>query len=296
MRVLVSGSRGLVGSALVPALGVAGHHLTRLVRGPAPEQDAVRWDPAAGIVDAAEIQGVDAAVHLSGETVAGRWSDEKKARILDSRTRTTGLLAETLARLDPLPRTLVCASAVGYYGDRGDAVLDEESPAGKGFLADVVRQWEAAAEPAAAAGIRVVNVRFGIILSARGGALARLLTPFRLGFGGPLGSGRQYMSWIAIDDVAGAVQHVLATESVRGPVNLTAPNPVTNREFARTLGRVLRRPAIARVPATVLRLALGEFASEVLGGQRVLPARIQGSGYRFEQPQLEGALRHVLGR
>jgi uncharacterized protein len=298
MHVLVSGASGLIGSALAPALDTGGHRVTRLVRG---ERDGggetVRWDPDAGVIDAAALEGVDAVVHLAGETVAGRWTRSKKERIMESRRGGTGLLARTIAGLERPPRTLVCASAIGAYGNRGDEPLTERSATGSGFLADVVREWEAATRPAAEAGIRVVNLRFGIVLSPRGGALGQMLTPFRLGVGGPLGSGRQYMSWISIDDVVGAIQHALVAARLSGPVNTTAPEPVTNRVFSRTLGRVLRRPALLPVPPVALRLLFGQFADEgLLWGQRVLPERLLESGYPFRHRSLEAALRHVLGR
>ena len=264
MRVVVSGASGMIGSELIPSLTAGGNEVLRLVRGEAKAPGSVRWDPAAGKLDPADLHGVDAAVHLSGETVAGRWTEKKKRRILESRRDSTQLLAETLAGLDPRPRVLVSASGVGYYGDGGDRELTEESPQGQGFLAEVVRVWEQAAAPAADAGIRVVNLRFGIVLSARGGALGQMLTPFKLGVGGPFGSGRQYTSWIAIDDVVGAALHALATESLAGPVNTTSPNPVSNKEFVRTLGRVLGRPALLPVPPPALRLLLGQFAEEGL--------------------------------
>jgi uncharacterized protein (TIGR01777 family) len=295
MHVAVSGAGGLIGSALTPELVSAGHRVTRLVRR-TPGAGEIAWDPERGTIDAESLAGVDAVVHLAGETVDGRWTDDKKRRIRESRVGGTRFLAQTLARLELRPSALVCASAIGYYGDRGDEPLTEESESGSGFLAGVVRDWEAAARSASDAGIRVVNLRFGIVLSPRGGALGRMLTPFRLGVGGPLGSGEQYMSWVAIDDVAGAIRHALTSEELEGPVNVTAPEPVKNREFARTLGRVLGRPALARVPGPVLRLVLGEFSREVLGGQRVLPSKLARSGYRFRQETLEGALRQLLGR
>ena len=298
MHVLVSGASGLIGSALVPALDTGGHQVTRLVRGAVDGGgDTVRWDTDAGVIDAAALEGVDAVVHLGGETVAGRWTPSKKERIMESRRGGTGLLARTIAGLERPPRTLVCASAIGAYGNRGDEPLTERSDTGSGFLADVVREWEAATRPAAEAGIRVVNLRFGIVLSPRGGALGQMLTPFRLGVGGPLGSGRQYMSWISIDDVVGAIQHALVASRLSGPVNATAPEPVTNRVFSRTLGRVLRRPALLPVPPVALRLLFGQFADEgLLWGQRVLPQRLLESGYQFRHRSLEAALRHVLGR
>jgi uncharacterized protein (TIGR01777 family) len=299
MRVLVSGSSGLVGSALVSLLTGGGHQVVRLVRAqPKDEASEVRWDPEAGDIDGAGLKGVDAAVHLAGESIAaGRWTAAKKGRILESRVKGTRLLAEALAGLEPLPRALVSASAVGYYGDRGEEELREESGSGSAFLSEVCRQWEAATEPAAAGGIRVVNLRFGIMLSAAGGALPRLLTPFRLGAGGTVGSGRQFMSWIALDDVVGVILHALITEALRGPVNAVAPQPVTNREFTKTLGRVLGRPTLFPLPAFAARLAFGEMADELLlASQRVEPARLLASGYSFRFPELEGALRHVLGK
>jgi len=299
MKVLVSGSSGLVGSALAPFLTGSGHQVVRLVRSqPRDEASEVRWDPEAGAIDKAGLGAVDAAVHLAGESIAaGRWTAARKVRILESRVKGTRLLAETLAGLKQRPKVFVSASAVGYYGDRGEETLTEESGPGSAYLSEVCRQWEAAAEPAAASGIRVVNLRFGIVLSAAGGALPRLLTPFRLGLGGRLGSGKQFMSWIAIDDVVGAIVHALMTEALRGPANAVAPQPVTNREFTKTLGRVLGRPTLFPMPACAARLAFGEMADELLlASQRVEPARLLASGYQFRFPHLEGALRHLLGR
>lgn len=299
MKVLLSGSSGLVGSALVPFLTSGGHQVVRLVRSqPRAEGSEVRWDPEAGDIDAAGLKGLDAAVHLAGESIAaGRWTAAKKARILESRVKGTRLIAEALAGLEQPPKVLVSASAIGYYGDRGEETLREESGSGSAFLSEVCRQWEAATEPATAAGIRVVNLRFGIILSLAGGALPRLLTPFRLGVGGRLGSGRQFMSWIAIDDVIGVILHALTTEALRGPVNAVVPQPVTNREFTKTLGRVLGRPTLFPLPAFAARLALGEMADELLlASQRVESARLTASGYQFRFPDLESALRHLLGK
>ena len=236
-------------------------------------------------------------MHLAGETIAtGRWTAARKARIRDSRVRGTGLLTRALVKLDRKPRVFVSASAVGIYGTRGDEVVDERSAPGQGFLAEVCSQWEAATRPATDAGIRVVNVRVGVVLSGTGGALAKMLPPFRLGLGGVMGSGRQYMSWIAIDDVVGAIEHLLLADTVVGPVNLVAPDPVSNREFTKTLGRVLRRPTILRLPAFAIRLGLGEVADELLlASTRAQPARLTASGYQFGYPTLEGALRHLLG-
>lgn len=299
MNIVVSGSSGLIGSALVPALAAAGHRVRRLVRrAPAPGGDEARWDPAAGTLDASAVEGSDAVVHLAGENIAaGRWTQAKKERIRDSRVKGTRVLAEALARLPRPPKALVCASAIGYYGDRGSETMREDSARGKGFLADVCAEWEAAALPAARKGIRVVNLRFGVVLSASGGALAKMLLPFRLGLGGVVGSGRQYMSWIAIDDAAGAVQHALAREALRGPVNVASPNPVTNLEFTKTLGKVLRRPTIFPMPVFAARLAFGEMGDELLlASTRVEPTRLQATRYGFRHPRLEEALRHVLGR
>ena len=299
MRVLISGSSGLVGTALMPVLTGNGHEVVRLVRSqPSPGASEVRWDPEAGQIDAAGLKGVDAGVHLAGESIAaGRWTGAKKARILESRVKGTRLIAETLAGLNPVPKVLVGASAVGYYGDRGEETLREESDSGSMFLSDVCRQWEAATEPAAAAGVRVVLLRSGIMLSATDGALPRLLTPFRLGVGGTLGSGKQFMSWIAIDDVVGVIMHALTTEALRGPVNGVAPQPVTNREFTKTLGRVLGRPTLFPMPAFAARLAFGQMADELLlASQRVESARLLASGFQFRFPDLEGALRHLLGK
>jgi uncharacterized protein len=297
MKVLVSGSSGLVGSALLPALGGAGHQIVRLVRSrPRPGEASILWDPSAGRLDVAGLEGLDAVVHLAGESVAsGRWTSGKKARIRDSRVGGTKLLSESIARTSRPPRVLVCASAIGYYGNRGDEVLLEDSPPGNDFLAEVCRAWEAAAEPATRKGLRVVPLRFGVILSGAGGALAKMLPPFRLGLGGVLGSGRQYMSWISIDDAVGAILHALATEPLRGPVNAVAPQAVTNLVFTKTLGRVLSRPTIVPMPAFAARAAFGEMADALLlSSARVEPARLKATAYRFRHPDLEGALRHLL--
>jgi uncharacterized protein (TIGR01777 family) len=296
--VAVTGSRGLVGSALVPFLTTGGHRVLRLVREAAAEPDALRWDPAGGIQDPAGLAGVDAVVHLAGENIAARrWTDVQKDAIRRSRVEGTRRLCESLASLPHPPKVLVAASAIGVYGDRGDELLTEESAGGAGFLAEVCREWEAATEPAGRAGIRVVHLRFGMILSPRGGALGKMLTPFRLGAGGRMGSGRQYVSWVAIDDTIGAVLHALVTDDLRGPVNVVAPTPVTNAEFTRTLARVVRRPTLVPLPASVARLAFGEMADALLlASARVMPARLESSGYRFRFVELEAALRHLLGR
>ena len=298
LHVLVTGSTGFVGSALVPFLAAGGHRITRLVRATPEHKIAeVRWDPEAGVMDTARLDGLDAVVHLAGENIAtGRWTAEKKAKIRDSRVRSTRLLCDTLAGLKQPPKVLACASATGYYGDRGDELLTEESASGTGFLAGVCREWEAAANPAVQKGIRVVHLRFGMVLSGAGGALAKLLPPFRMGLGGALGTGRQYISWIALDDLLGVIAHALTTEALQGPVNAVAPNPVTNKEFTQTLGRILGRFTLFSMPAAAARLAFGEMADEVLlASQRVQPTRLLTTGYRFRYPDLDGALRHSLG-
>ena len=297
MKILVTGASGLIGSALVPFLTTGGHDVVRLSRG-RTGGGTVSWNPDAGTIDRAGLEGLDAVVHLAGENIStGRWTAEKKARIRDSRVAGTRLLSETLASLSRPPKVMVAASAIGFYGHRGRDVVDEDSAPGAGFLADVCKEWEAATAPAAAAGIRVVTMRFGVILSGSGGALASMLTPFKLGAGGPIGGGEQYMSWIAIDDAADAVLFALTTPSLSGPVNAVAPNPVPNAEFARTLGAVLSRPAILPMPAFAVRLLFGEMGDELLlSSTRVEPHRLQTAGFSFRFPQLEPALRYLLGR
>jgi len=299
MRVAVSGSTGLVGYEVVTVLSAAGHEVVRLVRRvPAPEEKAVRWDPVKGEVDAAGLEGLDAVVHLAGENVgSGRWTVARKAAIRDSRVKGTRLLCEALAGLSRPPKTLLCASAVGYYGDRGEDMLTEESPAGIGFLPDVCREWEAASEPAARKGIRVVTLRIGVVLTPKGGAMSRMLPPFRAGLGGVLGSGRQYVSWVALDDLPRIILHALQCGDLNGPVNAVAPVPVTNRELTEALGKVLSRPTLFPVPAFALRLAVGEMADALLlASARVVPRRLEETGYNFRYPELGGALRHLLAK
>jgi uncharacterized protein (TIGR01777 family) len=300
---VVSGAGGGIGSALCALLSTGGHEPVALSRSPSPRSDAVTrrtvgWRPAEGAIDDAGLEGADFVVHLAGESIAsGRWDDETKRRIRDSRVQGTRLLAQALARLERKPEALICASAIGWYGDRGDDLLDETAGPGDDFLAGVCREWEAAADPARAAGIRVVHLRFGVVLWPAHGALARLLVPFRLGIGGPAGDGRQFWSWVSLDDTIGAILHAAATTDLEGPVNVTAPGPVRNRAFVRTLGRVLGRPSLVPAPAPALRLALGEMADALLlASARVHPAKLEASGYEFLDPELEAALGHMLGR
>jgi uncharacterized protein len=298
--VAITGSSGFLGSALVSSLRNDGHRVIVLVRRePRPGEDALQWDPPSGTIVPLGASLADVVVHLAGESVFGiRWTAAKKRRIRESRVASTRRLTGTLVRLAKPPALLVCASGVNCYGsNRGDEVLTEDSPRGSGFLAEVGREWEAASASAIARGIRVVNLRFGVVLDAGGGALATMLPPFRLGLGGVIGGGAQWMSWIALDDAIGAIRHALTADVLRGPVNAVAPTPVTNAEFTRALGRVLGRPTVLPLPAFAARLALGEMADELLlGSLRVVPARLQASGYRFRQPTLEGALRATLGR
>ena len=298
MKILLTGSRGLVGSALNPFLTTGGHSVETLRRRKTAEAEhGVFWNPAEGGIERDKLEGFDGVVHLAGESIVGRWDDEKKRKIRDSRVNGTRLLSEALAKLERRPRVLVSASAIGYYGDRGDEVLTEESPAGDSFLAAVCREWEAATEPAAEAGIRVVNLRFGVILSPQGGALEKILPPFQFGLGGEVGGGRQYWSWIAIDDAVGAIHHALITDALRGPVNAVNPHPITNREFTKTLGALLSRPTLLPTPEFAARLVFGDMADELLlASARVEPARLRRTGYRFRFQTLEDAMRHLLGK
>ena len=298
MKILITGASGLVGSALIPVLIAAGHQVTKLVRSQPRAEAEIQWDPMTGVRDLARLEGMDAVIHLAGENIAaGRWTVEQKARIRNSRVQGTQTLCQALTQLALPPKVLISASAMGYYGDRGEEVLHEESSPGRGFLSEICLAWEHATTPAEKSGMRVVLLRIGIVLSPTGGPLAKMLLPFKLGLGGVVGSGQQYMSWIALDDLIGAISHALTTEALRGPVNCVAPHPVTNREFTKTLGRVLNRPTLFSVPAFALRLVLGEMADDLLlSGARLEPKRLRETQYQFRYPQLEGALRAVLGK
>jgi uncharacterized protein len=296
-RILVSGASGLIGSALVASLKSSGAHIARLTRDGAAhlnDEDRIPWNPQQPLSPAA-VSGFDAVIHLAGESIVGRWSDEKKAKIRDSRIDGTLTLAHALAQAKEKPEVFISGSAVGYYGDRGEEVVREESSPGSGFLAEVCQEWETATHPAAEAGIRTVQLRTGVVLSAKGGALATMLLPFKFGLGGRLGDGRQWMSWIDMQDMVGAIHHILKTDLVQGPVNMVAPRPVTNLEFTSTLGRVLSRPTFFPVPAFAVALAFGEMGKSVLlGSQRAEPTKLVMSGYPFRFRELRGSLESLL--
>lgn len=296
MKVLVSGSSGLIGSALIRNLESGGHDVHRLLRPQSPEApNAVMWDPAAGTLDPRDLEGFDAVVHLAGENIANRkWSPEQMARIRDSRVGSTALLARTLAGLDSPPSVLVCASAGGYYGDRGDALLDEDAGPGEGFMATNTRDWEDAATAAASGRTRVVQLRIGVVLTAAGGMLSRVLPIFRLGLGGRLGSGKQYMSWLTRADVVDATVWTMEHDHLSGPVNVSSPNPVTNSEFTRALGKAVRRPALFIVPTIALKIMQGDLSQVVTSSARMDPARLTASGFRFNHPDIESALAWAL--
>jgi uncharacterized protein len=294
MRILVSGVSGPIGKALLPSLKARGHSVTRLVRGVPSREAQMAWDPARRL-QPDSVSGFDAVIHLAGESVVGRWTEAKKQRILESRVRGTRNLAQSLTAAGERPRVFISASAIGYYGDRGDEILREQSASGKGFLPEVCRQWEAATEPAADAGIRTVCLRIGIVLSAAGGALQKMLTPFRLGLGGNIGDGGQWWSWIHVQDLVGAIHHSLKSDLLQGAVNGVSPGPVTNAEFTRILARALSRPAIFPMPAFAARLAFGQMADELLlASQRVEPSALVASGYPFHYSDLRKALEDVL--
>lgn len=298
MRVIVTGSHGLIGGSVAASLEGDGHQVTRLVRGlPAPGEAA--WDPREGTADAAALEGHDAVVHLAGAGIGDkRWTESRKHEVRSSRVEGTTLLAQTLAGLTHKPRVLVSGSAVGYYGDRGDEALTEASGPGTGFLASLVRDWEAATAPAEAAGIRVAHVRTGIVQAGKGGAVERLLLPFKLGFGGRWGSGKQWLSWVHVDDEVGAIRHLIDGDDLSGPFNATSPHPVTVGDYTDALGQALHRPTVLVTPTFALNAILGgEMVKEMLlGGQKVLPARLEASGYQFRHPDLDEALADALAR
>src|SRR5688572_8805984 len=296
MKILISGSHGLVGTALVKALETENHEIFRLVRHAPGSRSEIEWSPDRYSIALARIEGFDAVVHLAGESIAeGRWTDEKKKRIRESRVKGTKLLGDALANLSNPPPTLVSASAIGYYGNRGDELLNEGSAPGDDFLSEVCVEWEEGTALATEKGIRVVNTRFGIILDPEGGALAKMLPPFRMGIGGRIGSGKQWMSWIALDDVVAGIKFALTNEALSGPVNFVAPNPVTNSEFTKTLGRALSRPTLFPIPAFGVRLVFGEMADALLlSSQRVEPERLKEAGYQFQYSQLDKAIEHAV--
>jgi uncharacterized protein len=295
-RVAITGATGLIGTGIVRRLEEAGDQTIRLTRRPPTSTvTQAQWSIEEGLVNPSRLEGAYGVIHLAGESIVGRWSEDKKRRIRDSRVKGTRKLCQDLAALSDKPAVLVCASATGYYGDRGDEVLDEASAPGEGFLADVCKEWESATSPAAEAGIRVVNVRTGVVIAREGGALANMLLPFKAGVGGKVGSGKQYWSWISLDDITGVFVKALNDESISGPLNGTSPNPVTNAEFTRVLGEVLHRPTILPLPGFAARMVLGQMADDLLlASARVLPRGLQTSGYTFEYPELRACLEHEL--
>lgn len=295
MKIAITGASGLIGSALVPHLRSQGNEVVRLVRRPTTAPDEVTWDPAAGTCDLAGLQGTEAVVHLAGAGVGDhRWTDEYKRQILDSRVDGTRTIVDAITHLDVAPKVLISGSAIGWYGETGDRRVDETDPAGTGFLADVVRAWEATADPAEQAGIRVVHARTGLVVAKEGGAWARMFPLFKLGLGGKLGSGRQYWSWISLRDEVRAIEYLIANESVTGPVNLTAPNPATNAEVTAAMGQVLGRLTLLPAPAFALKAVLGEFSTEVLGSARVIPAVLERAGFTWDDTTIASAIRTAL--
>lgn len=295
MKVAITGASGLIGSALVPHLRNRGDEVLRLVRRSATAPDEVTWDPAAGTVDLAGLEGIDAVVHLAGAGVGDhRWTDSYKKTILDSRVDGTHTIVKAMTSLDKRPAALVAGSAIGWYGDTGDRAVDETAPAGTGFLADVVRAWEAAADPAREAGIRVTHARTGLVVAKEGGAWAKLFPIFKLGLGGKLGSGRQYWSWISLRDEISALTYLLDNAAMSGPVNLTGPSPATNTEVTKAMGAVLGRPTLFAVPAVALKTVLGEFSTEILSSARVIPEVLESSGFTWQDTNVESAIRAAL--
>lgn len=297
MRIAITGASGLIGKSLVNLLSGQGHEVFKLTRHKSSDAHEIQWDPNSGTLDPNALEGMDAVVHLAGESVGQVWTKEIKQRIRESREKGTTLIARTIANLQKKPAVFISASAIGYYGDRGDEPLNESSSVGRGFLAEVVKDWETATAAASSAGIRTVNMRFGVVLSPEGGALKQMLPPFQMGAGGNLGHGRQYFSWISLTDAVNAIRFAIETPSLQGPVNVVSPNPVTNAEFTRALGKVLSRPTIFPVPAMAARMIFGEMADEMLlGGARIFPQKLQQAGYPYQFPTIEAALRHELGK
>jgi uncharacterized protein (TIGR01777 family) len=296
VHILISGASGLIGRALTERLRAAGDNVQTLVRRkPKESEGEIAWDPEAGVLDSSRLDGVDAVVHLAGRPIDSRWTEATKQAIRDSRVKGTRMLAEAAARLPTRPKVFICASAVGFYGSRGDELLDEDSSPGQGFLADVCRQWEEAASPARDAGLRTVHLRSGIVLSRRGGMLARVLPPFKIGAGVVVGTGRQWMSWISLADATAAIQYAIAAADLSGPVNLATAQPVPNAEFTHTLGKILGRPTLLPFPAFAVKLLFGEMGDELLlAGQKVMPKKLLASGFHFAHPDLEPALRWAL--
>lgn len=299
MRILISGAKGFIGAPLSEALKRKGHEIVPLTRShPGPGENSVHWHPVSGVLESSQIEGFDAIVHLAGENIAsGRWTEAKKASLRDSRVRGTHTLCAAIEKLANPPKVLASASAIGYYGDRADEALTEESTPGTGFLPELCRDWEEATAPAADRGVRVANMRIGVVLDPAGGALQKMLLPFKLGGGGIVGSGKQYWSWITRADVVGAIEHILDTQTLRGPVNLVAPQPATNYEFTKALGKVLHRPTLLPMPAFAARLMLGQMADALLlASARVLPRKLEATGYTFQHPRLDVALPAVLAK
>jgi len=296
MKILISGSHGFIGSALHAHLRQQGHSLLRLIRlTQVARSDEVFWNPAEQFIEHGKLAGVDAVIHLAGENLYGRWNDKKKQAIRDSRAIGTTFLSKTLAAKADKPKVLICASAIGYYGDRGEHDCIENTSGGEGFLAEIARVWEDATKPAADAGIRVVNLRFGIVLGKDGGALAKMLTPFKMGMGGPLGDGQQWISWISILDAVRVIEFAMSHETLKGPVNTVSPHPVRNKEFARTLGRALHRPEVVPIPRRMLHFMFGEMADEtLLASTKALPHKLQLEEFQFEHPDLHTALESIL--
>jgi uncharacterized protein (TIGR01777 family) len=296
MNILISGASGLIGSTLVPHLEEEGHNILKLTRNE-KQQDCIVWNPAQGILNLPSSTTIDAVIHLAGENIAeGRWTRRKKERIRSSRIDGTNLISRRIAELDVKPKVMLSASGIGFYGSQGDKILTEADPPGDGFLVSVSRDWEGATSPAEEAGIRVIHMRIGPVLTPKGGALKRMLPSFRFGFGASMGSGRQYMSWILIDDVVSAIGFLLVHDELSGPVNLCSPDPVNNREFARTLAKVLKRPATLRIPTAVLKILFGDLSSELLSSTRALPDRLLSAGFEFRYPKLDTGLRHLLSK